>query len=285
MRHPVVCVDGFSYERESILEWFEQQSKANQNSANQYSSPMTGEILSSNVLFRNINLEQAIEHYLGVEPPVSKSEEQSAPFEDIKTRSNLAKATHPVEKSFLQFSQWSLGKSVILTDGRSRVVRSPIHTDTVVWYEYIAFSAFPARIKPDQHPRVRFQVGKCKTGWGGLTVGLSPTPPDKITVPALTDFVDNHCWWLDGNRWFHTPETGATLVPWSTDSLREGDIIGLYLPSNGRLCVYLNGVKKLDLKDTGIPTKLGTHLYGFVALTGGYEEVCILQDTDDLWPE
>jgi hypothetical protein len=47
----------------------------------------------------------------------------------------------------------------------------------------------------------------------------------------------------------------------------------------------MNGVKKLDLKDTGIPTKIGTQLYGFVALTGGYEEVRILQDTNEDWPE
>jgi len=270
MIDPVVCVDGFSYERRNLEEWFRTQSSTAAGTAPIYTSPQTGQVLASTVMIRNTRLLNAIEFFTNrglTQPPSVRDSSPKYSSNDVSQGLSL-----------LQFSSCALGKCVVLDKSRSQVARARIHTDTAAWYEYIAFSAYPARITADQKPTVHFKVGKCKTGWGGLTVGLSPLAPDLVRVPDLTDFVDANCWWLDANRWFHTPETGTTLVPWSTDELRTGDIISLYVPEPSRLCVYMNGVKKLDLKDTGIPLKLGSQLYGFVALTGGYEEVTIVED-------
>lgn len=75
------------------------------------------------------------------------------------------------------------------------------------------------------------------------------------------------------------------LVPWSSSRLKEGDRIGIQVPSHGRLCVFVNGKKTVDLKDTDLPVKLGTQLYGFVALTGGFERVRIIQDAPSDWTD
>ena len=274
MVDPVVCVDGFTYERTYLEEWFRTQSSSTTGDAPIYTSPQTGEILASTVMIGNTNLIKAIRFLTGSVP--------SKPIQSAKPtpRINTEQASQPV--SLLQFSECALGKCVVLDKSRSKVTRTRIHTDTAAWYEYIAFSEAPARITADQKPRVQFKIGKCKTGWGGITVGLSPIAPHIIKVPDLTDFVDANCWWLDANRWFHTPETGTTLVRWSTDDLRTDDVITLFVPEDGRLCVYKNGIKKLDLKDTGIPLKLGSQLYGFVALTGGYEEATIVAQHNQL---
>ena len=274
MVDPVVCVDGFSYERTHLEEWFHTQSSALPGSSPNYTSPMTGQVLASTVMIPNSNLARAIEFItLQTSTHIVRS--------DVSPKPQL-KQPSPQYVPTLQFSPFALGKCVTLADSRNKAIRTRIHTDTAAWYECIAFSSLPARITVDQKPRVTFKVGKCKTGWGGLTVGLSPIAPDRIQVPELTDFVDANCWWLDANRWFHTPETGTTLVPWSTDALRPGDEITLHVPEPGRLCVYMNGVKKLDLKDTGIPLNMGSQLYGFVALTGGYEEVTMTGDQSSL---
>ena len=270
MNDPVVCVDGFTYERTNLEEWFRIQSSAKEGTAFVYTSPQTGQVLASTVMIRNINILEVI-RFFTERMPKKSVDTVKAPLE-----SSTIQALQPLP--LLQFSKKALGKCVTLDKCATQVTRTQIHTDTAAWYEYIAFSAFPARITADQKPSVQFKIGKCRTGWGGLTVGLSPLSPDLVKVPDLTDFVDANCWWLDGNRWFHTPETGTTLVRWSTDELRSGDSIRLYVPESGRLCVYMNGIKKLDLKDTGIPLRLGSQLYGFVALTGGYEEVTIVTD-------
>ena len=268
MIDPVVCVDGFTYERSNLEDWFRTRSSTTSTSTT-YTSPRTGQVLSSTFMIANINLMHAIQYF--TEQKLSET-----PKPNRATPKPVAK---PISQplSLRQFSSFAVGKCVTLNGSRSQVTRTRIHTDTAAWYEYIAFCEFPARITADQEPCVQFKIGKCKTGWGGLTVGLSPLAPELIKVPDLTDFVDAHCWWLDANRWFHTPETGTTLVRWSTDELRTGDSIALHVPEDGRLCVYVNGIKKLDLKDTGIPLRLGSQLYGFVALTGGYEEVSIIE--------
>lgn len=275
MIDPVVCVDGFSYERLNIEEWFRTQSSSSTRIPVVYTSPTTGQVLTSTVFFPNTNLASAIQQYYSHEGPprVVDVKERSA------SRLDLAKTPAQDNQMFLlQFSTSSLGKCVNIAPQRSQVTRSRIYADTAAWYEYIAFSATPSRLKSEQRPRVQFKIGRCKTGWGGLTIGLSPLSPDVIKTADLADYVDANCWWLDGNRWFHSPQSGTTLVPWSTDQLHTGDVISMVVPESGRLCVYMNGVKKLDLEDTGIPLFHGSQLYGFVALTGGYEEVCIIDD-------
>ena len=269
MIDPVVCVDGFTYERANLNEWFRTQSTTVGGRVPVFTSPQTGQTLASTVIIPNTNLKRAIEFF------VDRVQSDTSP---VVAATSMCKTntTHQQPLSLFQFSPHAMGKCVILGDSREQVIRTRIHTDTAAWYEYIAFSSVPARITTNETPRVQFRVGKCRTGWGGLTVGFSPLAPDLIKVPDLTDFVDAKCWWLDSNRWFHTPETGTTLVPWSTDELRPGDVVSLAVPEPGRICVYMNNVKKLDLKDTGVPLKLGSQLYGFVALTGGYEEVTIV---------
>ena len=274
MTDPVVCVDGFSYERRHLEQWFHTQSSGVPGLSPNYASPMTGQVLASTVMIPNLNLLKAIQFF------TSKTVTRTSRSDP--SPKSIPKQSSPENIPTLQFSPFALGKCVNLADSRDKAIRTRIHTDTAAWYEYIAFSALPARISADHKPRVNFKVGTCKTGWGGLTVGLSPVAPNRIQVPELTDFVDANCWWLDANRWFHTPETGTTLVPWSTDALRTDDEVSLYVPESGRLCVYMNGIKKLDLKDTGIPLNMGSQLYGFVALTGGYEEVTISGDHGSL---
>jgi hypothetical protein len=126
-------------------------------------------------------------------------------------------------------------------------------------------------------------VEKAQTGWGGFTIGLSPTAPEKIETAYLKDFIDANAWWLDDSNWFHTPLGGTVLVPWSTSKVKQGDKVGIEVPSEGRVCVYLNGERKLELKDTEIPFKRGTQLYAFIALTGGYTRVRVVQDSPEDW--
>lgn len=271
MHDPVVCVDGFTYERENIEHWFREH-EAGTNTDPTYTSPVTGLKLQSLLLIPNLNLAKAIAHFthreIMLSHPVPVVEtEQETPFES------------------LQFSQWTLGKSVTLENHRSVVAKGAQPADTEDWYDSIAFSAFPSRFTADEKPRVLFLVEEAKTGWGGLTLGFSPIAADQIKTAALHDFIDASAWWLDGSSWFHTPNGCSVLVPWSSSELRVGDQVGLIVPSQGRLCVFVNGKKKLDLKDTELPVKLGTQLYGFVALTGGYKRVRIIQDTPLDWKD
>lgn len=55
MTDPVLCEDGFSYERTAILEWF---------SKDKMTSPMTNSVLTSTTVFENDKLKREIENYL-----------------------------------------------------------------------------------------------------------------------------------------------------------------------------------------------------------------------------
>jgi hypothetical protein len=272
MHDPVVAVDGFSYERSSIESWFLEQATAT-SGVPQYTSPVTGEPLQSNVLIRNINLAKATAKFAGRELHLSPS---APPKADSLHRDEGFES--------LQFSPWKIGNALTLENHRSVATKLALHADRTDWYDLIAFSAFPSRFTADEKPRVLFLVEKARTGWGGLTLGFSPMAPDQIKVPAMYDYIDSYCWWLDGSNWFHTPNAGTVLVPWSTSDIRQGDRVGLYVPSHGRFCVFVNGVKKVDIKDTDLPVKIGSQLYGFVALTGGYDRVRIIQDSPSDWP-
>lgn len=271
MLDPVISVDGFTYERANIENWFREQSNQ-AHSGQVYTSPVTGEILQSRILIRNNNLAKAIATYTSEEIHLAPSAPaQSVVSDDSKQLDSL------------QFSSWSLGKSVTLEEHRSVAIRGAQHADTTDWYTLIAFSAFPARWTSEECPRALFQIEKAQTGWGGLTIGFSPTAPDKIDVPYLKDFIDANAWWLDNSNWFHSPLGGAVLVPWSTSQVREGDRVGIEVPSRGRFRLYLNGAQKLEMKDTDIPDKKGSQLYAFVALTGGFTRIRVVQDSPADW--
>jgi hypothetical protein len=272
MREPVVCVDGFSYERENLEIWFKQQSSSNTGEAN-YTSPVTGARLQSVIHFPNINLAKAISRFLRTEVTILSRGSQSVQENELAE----------TEDASLQFNHWTIGKALTLTQHRSVITKSVLPADRVDWYDLIAFSAFPSRYTADEKPRVVFKIEKARTGWGGLTLGFSPLPAERIQAPLLCDFVDANCWWLDGSNWFHTPNGGSVLVPWSTSQIKEGDRVGLLVPSQGRFCVFVNGLKKVDMKDTDLPVKIGTQLFGFVALTGGYDRVRIVQDLPSDW--
>jgi hypothetical protein len=263
---PVVAVDGFTYERESIESWFREQS--NNRS---FTSPVTGERIQSTLLIQNRNLAKAIAKYIGA---------QAKKVITIQQQEYSSRSSNDVLS--LEFSHWTIGRGLTLDDNkRSVITKCVIPADRVDWYDLIAFSASPSRYTSEEKPRVLFLVEKARTGWGGLTFGFSPSPAEKIDL--LCDFVDANCWWIDGSNWFHTPNGGTVLVPWSTSEIRQGDRVGITVPSHGKFCVYVNGVKKVDIKDTDLPVKLGTQLYGFIALTGGYERVRIIQDTPQDW--
>jgi hypothetical protein len=284
MTDPVVCVDGFSYERSNIENWFATQS-ANRNGQVTFTSPVTGEVLQSRLIIKNINLAKAISQFipgsaLHLKPSAPALEEKSTGFVPAQS----SRSREPTVES-LQFSRWSLGKAVTLEEHSSVAVKSAMHADVVDWYEYIAISDFPSRYTPDQKPRACFLIEASKTGWGGLCLGFCPESPDKIKAAEVKDYLDANAWWLDGSKWFHSPDGGAVLVNWSTDQLRPGDRVGITVPSQGRFCLYVNGVIKVDLKDTGLPVKVGTQLYGFVGLTGGYEKVRIVQEIPSDWSE
>lgn len=55
MSDPVMCEDGFSYERSAILEWF---------SKDKNTSPMTNSVLTSAEVYENEKLKREIENYL-----------------------------------------------------------------------------------------------------------------------------------------------------------------------------------------------------------------------------
>lgn len=55
MSDPVMCEDGFSYERSAILEWF---------AKDKTTSPMTNCTLTSTTVFENNKLKREIENYL-----------------------------------------------------------------------------------------------------------------------------------------------------------------------------------------------------------------------------
>lgn len=55
MTDPVLCEDGFSYERAAILEWF---------GKDRNTSPMTNSVLTSTELFENNKMKKEIEKYL-----------------------------------------------------------------------------------------------------------------------------------------------------------------------------------------------------------------------------
>jgi hypothetical protein len=278
MNDPVLCVDGFSYDRDSIEAWFKEQSaSSSQLNGVNYTSPVTGEKLQSTLMISNINLAKAIHVYANHEIHLGPR----AP--SLTTNSENETALNDLEFESLQFSQWTLGRGITLEKHRSTAVKAAIHADRTDWYDLVAFSAFPSRFTSSEKPRVLFYVEKARTGWGGLTFGFSPLAPDEIKVPELYDYIDANCWWLDGSNWFHTPNGGTVLLPWSTSDIKQGDRVGLYVPSHGRFCVFINGVKKVDMKDTDLPVKIGTQLYGFVALTGGYDRVRIIQDCPDDW--
>ena len=280
MADPVVCLDGYTYERSNIEEWFKSQSGLI-GVPHAFTSPLTGEKLQSTILIRNLNLAKAIAKYTGtnlhLNTTPAKYDESPAPV-IIGEAVNDFKAIES-----LQFSPWSLGKSITLEEHRSVACRLAVHADTVDWYEFIAFSAFPARLSSQEKPRALFKIEKTVTNWGGFTIGISPCAPDSIKAAQVKDFVDANCWYLDSNNWFHIPNGASVLVPWSTSKLRQGDTFGMIVPESGRICFMVNGEKKLDLKDTELPIKVGTQLFGFVALTGAYDRVRIIQDSPDDW--
>lgn len=55
MSDPVMCEDGFSYERSAITEWFSKEKST---------SPMTNSVLTSTEVFENNKLKNQIEKYL-----------------------------------------------------------------------------------------------------------------------------------------------------------------------------------------------------------------------------
>lgn len=63
MTEPVVCVDGFSYEKQNIENWFKEQTDSGR-AKNGFTSPVTGEKLQSTLLIRNVNLAKAIAKYV-----------------------------------------------------------------------------------------------------------------------------------------------------------------------------------------------------------------------------
>jgi hypothetical protein len=200
-----------------------------------------------------------------------------------KQKPSATVSTSSYDGLSLQFSHWTIGRGITLDQNRAVITKSVLPADRVDWYDLIAFSAFPSRYTSDEKPRILFLVEKARTGWGGLTFGFSPSPPENIDASLICDFIDANCWWIDGSNWFHTPNGGTVLVPWSTSELKQGDRVGLTVPSHGRFCVYVNGVRKVDIKDTDLPVKIGTQLYGFISLTGGYDRVRIIQDSPQDW--
>ena len=266
----MICVDGFTYERNAIETWFSEQA-TKFNATGVYKSPVTGLPLQSSLLIPNINLSKAVAMFGSRNGQFSPS----APPPTAPSKSDSIDS--------LQFSPWSLGRAVTLDDHRSAAVKSIQHADTVDWYELVAFSAFPARFTAGETPRSVFLIEKAKTGWGGITLGFSPLAPERIKTAELEDFLDANAWWLDGSSWFHKPNGASVLVPWSTSKLREGDRVGICVPTHGRFCVYVNGKKTVDLKDTDLPVKVGAQLYGFVGLGGGFDRIRIVQDTPADW--
>ena len=260
-------MDGFTYERDCIESWFKEQS-----ASRSYTSPVTGECIQSTITIPNRNIAKAIRKYCG--KPSSSS---------VNSSVVVVASAPPLDVLALQFNHWVIGKGLTLDEHRSVITKSVLAADRVDWYDLIAFSAFPSRFTSDEKPRVLFLVEKVRTGWGGLSLGFSPLPAEKINAPQMCDFIDANCWWIDGSNWFHTPNAGAVLVPWSTSDIRQGDRVGILVPSHGRFCVYVNGVKKVDIKETDLPVKVGTQLYGFISLTGGYDRVRIIQDTPQDW--
>lgn len=91
MEDPVICVDGNSYERRSIEEWFK----------NHNTSPLTGLVLSSIDLIPNRTLKRAIIQFQQQSEPESSVElqPQSNPYE---TRLKLLKEIQKVEKRISQ---------------------------------------------------------------------------------------------------------------------------------------------------------------------------------------
>lgn len=55
MTDPVMCEDGFSYEKTAIMEWFSKE---------KITSPMTNIVLTSTTTFENGKLKREIEMYL-----------------------------------------------------------------------------------------------------------------------------------------------------------------------------------------------------------------------------
>jgi hypothetical protein len=60
MRDPVVAMDGFSYEREAIENWFRENDKSN----GEIQSPKTNALIDSSLLIPNINLRILIQQFL-----------------------------------------------------------------------------------------------------------------------------------------------------------------------------------------------------------------------------
>lgn len=282
MVDPVVCVDGYTYERSNVEEWFKSQSGSSSES-HVFTSPLTGEKLQSTLLIRNINLAKAIAKFGGgcshLKP--NKIAEvgglQSSPVVYTEGSDSFRKF------EYLQFSPFSLGRSITLDAQRSVAYRSMVPADTVDWYSFIAFSAFPARLTSEEKPRMLVKIEKTVTSWGGITIGFSPKAPDTIKTAEIKDFVDANCWWLDSNNWFHCPNGASVLVPWSTAKLRVGDTFGMIIPESRRMCFFVNREKVLDIKDAELPHKLTNQLYGFVALTGSYDSLRIIQDGAADW--
>ena len=255
MVDPVSTVDGYSFERGALEAWL----------CTSQLSPLTGERLASTVLIPNRNLRKAIELFQAERERASElisviprdDGPSSIAFQGFSAAQGFPKIYGVTQSGF---SSLFLGPSVELPspDRAIRVVAEPD------MYKSIVFISHPLKAYAATS-RLELEISSVSSEWGGLLIGVTRVDFRQAAPGTLMRLVDDESWFFNSQGWFHHPEEGDSLFPWSTANLLKGDSVVLDLPDDGRFCLTVNGVLKVDAREAGIPQG---PLFAFVGLFG-----------------
>ena len=266
MEDPVVTVDGFSYERRAIEQWLRSSDL----------SPLTGHKLVSTVLIANVNLHKAIDLYkkthindtfipehlsdvISVFPtgaqPRQVSKEMDTPYAYLDDTPDA-------------MSDHLKGACVAIRDSRT-VTRI---AEPSTWYGTVVFVARPVKVFGTGN-FVILEIMESLTQWGGLVVGFSVV--DFRQQESQTRVIDEYSYYLDSQGWLQLPGSSSMLCDWHAGNLKQGDVVIVTLPEDGRFVVSVNGVNKVDvLPETPVPRG---PLFPFFACFGACKTVRLVE--------
>lgn len=277
MNDPVVTMDGHTYERSAIQSWFLNQQK---QGVAQPLSPKTGEKLPSFALIPNHNLKMMIEEYhrrKGTKPkPVTAPSSYASG--NRRDEFDVGHISPAVEEHgdydlvrgeiAMCYSSHLKGDQVELT-GAMRVARRINHE--VPWQSTVAFVQRQLKVTSSEHQVCEFRIDRENNMWGGPVFGLAPRLPSAAIF--IEDFIDQECWWIDGQGWLHLPnQRSPELVGWQTSNVHEADRISLYASDSGAFILAVNGRVKFRFVNAELPQQ---GLHAFVAVCGNCDEISV----------
>lgn len=287
MNDPVCCEDGRVYERANVEQWFRSlENERGFPAAGYYTSPITGERLSSCLLYQSLPIKglrsAAIEArivHLATDHVGSRGPVNGNALNGSSGASEVSDALKPL----LVFSKSPIGSLVSLESDGSCASGAGT-TSSSSWYDSVAICAQPmmrsgrnlshahGTTMKDCPVASSFIVRETSRDSSGFAIGFCPVHPLAFPGKDLQNFIDERCIFVDGNRWLHLPGEGAAQLlsgNFSPGSLAMGDRLTAVLVKRPefRLVLLVNGHEVINTKLNSFSSNRADP-FAFISLAG-----------------